>query len=75
IHLSLDVWKALNRRYYLGVCAYFVNRDGELKKYIIALLELRKGKGGKAQAIALTSILTEYEIYTSLATSLVTTLL
>ena len=62
IHISLDGWKAPNGLQYLAICAHFVNCNGELKKYTIALPELCEGKGGKAQAAALIPVLQEYDI-------------
>ena len=51
-----------NWRKYLAVYSYFINCDGDLKKYTIGLKEMAAGTGGDEQAAVLIQVIQDFEI-------------
>jgi len=37
IHLSIDIWKSLNKLHFLGICAHFINYTSTLRRLLVGL--------------------------------------
>ncbi|KJZ68038.1 hypothetical protein HIM_12571 [Hirsutella minnesotensis 3608] len=62
IHLSVDGWSSPNRANFLAVCAHFVDENFHLRKALLALPELRDGKGAETQFKVIVPVLEDYGI-------------
>ncbi|KJZ70989.1 hypothetical protein HIM_09600 [Hirsutella minnesotensis 3608] len=62
IHLTVDGWTSPNRKALLAICAHFIDDTYRMCKVLLALPELRNGKGGDEQAAVVIPVLEQYSI-------------
>ena len=57
IHISADVWTSPNKKAFLAIVAYFINKEGKLWKVLLGLLQLRESYGSQHQAEYINNII------------------
>lgn len=62
IHLSTDLWTSPHRHGMLAVCSQWVDRNGQLKKALLGLLECSFNHSGKAQAGLIMAVIRRFNI-------------
>ena len=60
IHISINVWSAPNRKYFVAIYAHFVDKSSALRKALLALPYLPRSHGGDEQARELWRVLQEF---------------
>ena len=60
IHLSADMWTSPNKKAFLAVVAHFVDKEGVLRKALLALPQLRGSHGGELQAMHINRVIDDY---------------
>ena len=67
IHLAVDIWTSPNGYLFLAVCCYFVTKEGNRLKCLLALREVG-GHSGEEQWTVLLQVLDEYGIIQKIGT-------
>jgi hypothetical protein len=62
IHISTDLWTSPHRHGMLAVCAQWVDKDYNLRKALLGLLECRYRHSGEAQAALIAEVLQSFNL-------------
>lgn len=66
IHFTVDIWSSPNKLGILGIVAHFIDSNGELVSYCVALREVHGRHSGENQAHIVMSVVEEYGIVTQI---------
>ena len=66
IHFTVDLWTSLNKLGIIGIVAHFIDSNGELVSYCIALREVHGKNSGENQANIVMDVIEDYGIVTQI---------
>ena len=66
IHFTVDIWSSPNKLGILGIVAHFIDSEGELVSYCIALREVHGKHSGENQAHIVMNVVEDYGIVTQI---------
>jgi hypothetical protein len=66
IHFTVDIWSSPNKLGILGIVAHFVDSNGELVSYCVALREVHGRHSGENQAHIVMNVVEDYGIVTQI---------
>ncbi len=64
IHFTVDAWSSPNKLGILGIVAHFIDSDGDLVSYCVALREIQGKHSGENQARLVMGVIEDYGVVT-----------